>query len=130
VTIEDKGRRSRQHIFETAMAQFAERGFAQVTMRDVARAAGCSLGLAYKYFASKEELVLALYALLAEEFGRRDAAPAGRHAGRALRRGDDGQCELLVAAPPHARRAGGGRARIRRARSRCSARARRRCARA
>jgi AcrR family transcriptional regulator len=68
VTIEDKGRRSRQHIFETAMAQFAERGFAQVTMRDIAQAAGCSLGLAYKYFASKEELVLALYAALAEEF--------------------------------------------------------------
>jgi AcrR family transcriptional regulator len=37
------------------------------TMRDVAREAGASLGLAYRYFASKEEFALALYMRLAEE---------------------------------------------------------------
>ena len=36
-------------------------------MRDVAREAGASLGLAYRYFASKEEFALALYMRLAEE---------------------------------------------------------------
>jgi len=36
-------------------------------MRDVAREAGASVGLAYRYFASKEEFALALYMRLAEE---------------------------------------------------------------
>jgi AcrR family transcriptional regulator len=36
-------------------------------MQDVAREAGASLGLAYRYFSSKEEFVLALYMRLAEE---------------------------------------------------------------
>jgi AcrR family transcriptional regulator len=34
-------------------------------MRDIAKEAECSLGLAYRYFASKEELVLELYRWLA-----------------------------------------------------------------
>ncbi len=34
-------------------------------MRDIATAADCSLGLAYRYFASKEDLVLELYRWLA-----------------------------------------------------------------
>jgi AcrR family transcriptional regulator len=45
---------------------FAEKGYEATTMRDVAREAGASLGLAYRYFASKEEFALALYMGLAE----------------------------------------------------------------
>jgi AcrR family transcriptional regulator len=62
-----KARRTRERILETALALFADRGYEATTMRDVAREAGTSLGLAYRYFASKEEFALALYMRLAEE---------------------------------------------------------------
>jgi AcrR family transcriptional regulator len=47
-----KARRSRERILEAALELFAERGYGATTMRDVAREAGASLGLAYRYFAS------------------------------------------------------------------------------
>jgi AcrR family transcriptional regulator len=62
-----KARRTRERILGAALALFAERGYEATTMRDVAREAGTSLGLAYRYFASKEEFALALYTRLAEE---------------------------------------------------------------
>jgi len=62
-----KARRTRERILESALWLFAERGYEATTMRDVAREAGASLGLAYRYFASKEEFALALYLGLAEE---------------------------------------------------------------
>ena len=62
-----KARRTRERILGVALALFDERGYEATTMRDVAREAGASLGLAYRYFASKEEFALALYTRLAEE---------------------------------------------------------------
>ena len=62
-----KALRTRERILEAALGLFAERGYEATTMRDVAREAGASLGLAYRYFASKEEFALALYMRLAEE---------------------------------------------------------------
>jgi AcrR family transcriptional regulator len=62
-----KALRSRERILGGALGLFAERGYEATTMRDVAREAGASLGLAYRYFASKEEFALALYMRLAEE---------------------------------------------------------------
>ena len=62
-----KALRTRGRILEAALRLFAERGYEATTMRDVAREAGSSLGLAYRYFASKEEFALALYMRLAEE---------------------------------------------------------------
>jgi AcrR family transcriptional regulator len=62
-----KARRTRERILEAALVLFADRGYEATTMRDVAREAGASLGLAYRYFSSKEEFVLALYMRLAEE---------------------------------------------------------------
>jgi AcrR family transcriptional regulator len=62
-----KARRTRERILGVALELFAERGYEATTMRDVAREAGASLGLAYRYFASKEEFALALYMRLAEE---------------------------------------------------------------
>lgn len=52
---------TRQHIMDTAWHLFATKGYDQTTMRDIAAVSGCSLGLTYRYFASKEELVLELY---------------------------------------------------------------------
>jgi AcrR family transcriptional regulator len=62
-----KGLRTRERIFETALGLFVEQGYEQTTLRDIARAADCSLGLTYRYFASKEDLVLTLYERLAAE---------------------------------------------------------------
>jgi AcrR family transcriptional regulator len=62
-----KARRTRERILEAALALFAQKGYEATTMRDVAREAGASVGLAYRYFASKEEFALALYMRLAEE---------------------------------------------------------------
>jgi AcrR family transcriptional regulator len=62
-----KARRTRERILEAALVLFADRGYEATTMRDVAREAGASVGLAYRYFASKEEFALALYMRLAEE---------------------------------------------------------------
>jgi AcrR family transcriptional regulator len=62
-----KARRTRERILEAALGLFADKGYEATTMRDVAREAGTSLGLAYRYFASKEEFALALYMGLAEE---------------------------------------------------------------
>jgi AcrR family transcriptional regulator len=62
-----KGERTREHILDTALILFTGKGYEGTTMRDIAAAADCSLGLAYRYFARKEDLVLALYARLAQE---------------------------------------------------------------
>src|SRR5919107_3165033 len=62
-----KARRTKERILEAALELFVDRGYEATTMRDVAREAGASLGLAYRYFASKEEFALALYMRLAEE---------------------------------------------------------------
>lgn len=56
-----KGAVTRQHVLETALELFRRRGFARTTMRDIAEAAGLSLGAAYHYFRSKDALVLAYY---------------------------------------------------------------------
>lgn len=62
-----KAQRTREHILKTALELFARKGYAETTMRDIAAEADCSLGLAYRYFARKEEMVLALYELLTTE---------------------------------------------------------------
>jgi AcrR family transcriptional regulator len=67
VAATSKGERTRERILEAALGLFAGKGYEATTMRDIAAAAGCSLGLAYRYFDRKEALVLALYARLARE---------------------------------------------------------------
>jgi len=59
------------HLLTTALACFAEEGFQTATMRRIASRAGVSLGLAYRYFPSKEALVLTLYRQLAEQLAER-----------------------------------------------------------
>ena len=73
-----KGELARQRILESALHLFGSRGYEETTMRDIAAEAGYSPGLTYRYFASKEELVLVLYQHLAEELDSytRDLPPA------------------------------------------------------
>ncbi|GES12124.1 TetR family transcriptional regulator [Acrocarpospora macrocephala] len=53
--------RTRELIVETALRLFRERGFEATTMRAIASEAGVSVGNAYYYFASKEQLIQAYY---------------------------------------------------------------------
>jgi len=58
-------------LADTAARLFAERGFAAVSMNDIAKACGCAKSLLYHYFPSKEQLIADLLtghveALLAE----------------------------------------------------------------
>jgi AcrR family transcriptional regulator len=52
---------TRELIVETALRLFKERGFEATTMRAIAAEAGVSVGNAYYYFASKEQLIQAYY---------------------------------------------------------------------
>src|ERR1700730_4350880 len=56
-----KGELARQRILESALRLFGSRGYEETTMREIAAEAGYSPGLTYRYFRSKEELVLGLY---------------------------------------------------------------------
>jgi AcrR family transcriptional regulator len=62
-----KGERTREHILDTALHLFIEKGYDATTMREIAAAAEISLGLTYRYFTRKEDLVLALYQRTAVE---------------------------------------------------------------
>ncbi|MDQ3198159.1 MAG: TetR/AcrR family transcriptional regulator [Verrucomicrobiota bacterium] len=50
----------RQQILEAAMLCFGKRGFHQTSMHDISTAAGISVGLIYRYFKNKEEVIGAL----------------------------------------------------------------------
>ena len=65
-----KGERTRERILAAALELFAEQGFEGATMRGIAERAECSLGLAYRYFRTKEEMVLALYEWLVQATAR------------------------------------------------------------
>ncbi|MBS1123742.1 MAG: TetR/AcrR family transcriptional regulator [Deltaproteobacteria bacterium] len=52
---------TRRTLLERALGLFQQHGVEATTMRDIARAAGLSLGAAYYYFPSKEALVFAFY---------------------------------------------------------------------
>ncbi|WP_318271846.1 TetR family transcriptional regulator [Microbispora triticiradicis] len=53
--------KTRELIVETALRLFRERGYEATTMRAIAAEAGVSVGNAYYYFTSKEQLVQAYY---------------------------------------------------------------------
>ena len=58
----NKGEQTRALIMETALEMLREHGYEQTTMRALAERAGVSLGNAYHYFNSKEQLIQAFYA--------------------------------------------------------------------
>ena len=49
----------RRQILSAAGRCFADKGFHQTSMAEIAKAAGLSMGLLYRYFANKDALVLA-----------------------------------------------------------------------
>jgi AcrR family transcriptional regulator len=61
----------RETLYRTATRLFAERGFEETTLRDIAAAADVSPALLYRYFPSKRAVVLALYDELSLAFADR-----------------------------------------------------------
>ena len=73
------GEATRQRLYETAIALIGERGYEGATLRDVARKAGVSPALLYRYFPNKRAVVLALYDQLSESFAQQAAEmPRGK----------------------------------------------------
>ena len=74
-----QGAAAKDRLYETALRLIAARGYEATTLRDVAKAAGVSVGLLYRYFPSKHAVVIALYDQLSSEYARQVARmPAGR----------------------------------------------------
>lgn len=53
----DPDQKTKQHILETAMRLFAEKGMENVNVEDVVRELGVTRGAFYHYFKSREELI-------------------------------------------------------------------------
>src|SRR4051794_27133732 len=77
----------RGEILSIAAAQFAERGVASTTVRDIGAAAGILSGSLYHHFASKEQIVAELLLpVMRRQVEQYHAAVAGdRPAGEVLR---------------------------------------------
>jgi AcrR family transcriptional regulator len=74
-----QGTAARQRLYETAIGLMAKRGYEATTLRDVAKDAGVSVGLLYRYFPSKRAIIIALYDELSADYARRAAGmPRGR----------------------------------------------------
>ncbi|MDF2681314.1 MAG: TetR family transcriptional regulator [Brevibacillus sp.] len=57
-----KAEAKRSFLIEQATLCLAQKGYSQVSLRDIAKASGVSLGILHYYFANKEDLLLAVIA--------------------------------------------------------------------
>ncbi len=58
-------------IEDTAIRLFASRGIKEVTIKDIAKEAGCSEGALYRHYMGKDEMAWKLYSREVEKFGAR-----------------------------------------------------------
>lgn len=63
----DKSIQKKQHILDTARKVFAEKGFKNVTMKDIVEACEISRGGLYLYFDSTEQILLEILKMEAQE---------------------------------------------------------------
>jgi AcrR family transcriptional regulator len=66
-----QGAAARELLYQTAIQLIASRGFEATTLRDIAKKAGVSPGLLYRYFPNKRAVVLALYDELSADYATR-----------------------------------------------------------
>ncbi|MDB5049541.1 MAG: transcriptional regulator, TetR family [Fibrobacteres bacterium] len=66
----EKKQEHHQRFIDAFVKLVRAKGYSEVTLRDVARAAGLSDGAIYKYFASKEKILLAYYVQKMERLRR------------------------------------------------------------
>lgn len=86
----DSGR-SKAAIIHAARRLFAERGIAQVSIRDIAKAAGVSHGLVQQYFGTRKRLIAAIIRCEIEEFNKQALPSRADSTNHAL---DDIRCRL------------------------------------
>ncbi len=67
MAVTGKSEQTRRLLIDSALELFRTRGYASTTMRCIAETAGVSVGNAYYYFRSKDELVAELYRFLQDE---------------------------------------------------------------
>jgi len=65
-----RGMAARDRLYETAIRMISERGYDATTLREIAREADVSVGLLYRYFPSKQAVIIALYDELSKDFVR------------------------------------------------------------
>jgi AcrR family transcriptional regulator len=74
-----QGAETKDRLYATAMRLITRRGYEATTLREIAREADVSVGLLYRYFPSKQAVILAFYDELSADFARQAAAmPSGR----------------------------------------------------
>lgn len=66
---QEQARKTREKILETASVLFDQKGSRNVTIEDIATAAGCSPGNIYNYFKNKEELSACILQTLDLSYG-------------------------------------------------------------
>lgn len=77
--VTEQGAAARSTLYKTALDLIAEKGYDATTLRDIARRAGVSVGLLYRYFPSKQSLILHLYDELSSQYAERaQQMPAGK----------------------------------------------------
>lgn len=69
-----QGAAARDHLYATAIRLIARRGYDATTLRDIAKEADVSVGLLYRYFPSKQAVIIALYEELSADYARRTAS--------------------------------------------------------
>jgi AcrR family transcriptional regulator len=57
---QERSRRKREALLEKALALFAERGYEQTSIEEIARAAGVAVGGFYQHFTSKRQILLVM----------------------------------------------------------------------
>jgi AcrR family transcriptional regulator len=63
-----QGAAARQRLYDIAIGLMARHGYESTTLRDVAKEAGVSVGLLYRYFPSKRAVIIALYEELSADY--------------------------------------------------------------
>lgn len=69
-----QGGATKDRLYATAMRLIAQRGYEATTLRDIAKEAGVSVGLLYRYFPSKQAVIIALYDDLSTDYARHAAS--------------------------------------------------------
>src|SRR5216684_918943 len=64
---QERSRRKRDALLQSALALFAERGYEQTSIEDIAHHAGVAVGSFYQHFASKRQILLVLMDRLLQE---------------------------------------------------------------
>ncbi len=96
---EENKTRTRRNLADAAVRLFTARGFDEVTMAQVAAAAGVSRRTAFRYFQSKEDLVMDYPAAWLEVFDRSIKADQDRPVGARIRQASHRVADFIESDP-------------------------------